>query len=100
MRRRGQQEEGLRNLQKAIELDTRNYFIMQQIALSYQSLRRYPEEAAVLDRALTIIPNDAATKVQRALVDFYWKADTRSLHQAIDSILARNPRAISDAADS
>jgi TolB-like protein/Flp pilus assembly protein TadD len=100
LRRRGQQEEGLRNLEKALELDPRNYFIMQQIALSYQFLRRYPEEAAILDRALTIIPKDAATKVNRALVDFYWKADTKPLHQAIDSILAGDPGAISQVADS
>ena len=100
LRRRGQQEEGLRNLEKAIELDPRNYFIMQQIALSYQFLRRYPEEAAILDRALTIIPKDAARKVQRALVDFYWKADTKPLHQAIDSILAEDSGAISQVADS
>jgi TolB-like protein/Flp pilus assembly protein TadD len=100
LRRRGQQEEGLRNLEKAVELDPRNYYIMQQIALSYLNLRRYPEEAAILDRALTIIPKDAATKVTRALVDFLWKADTRPLHQAIDSILAGDPGAISEAADS
>jgi TolB-like protein/Tfp pilus assembly protein PilF/tRNA A-37 threonylcarbamoyl transferase component Bud32 len=100
LRRRGQQEEGLRNLEKAIELDPRNYFIMQQIALSYQFLRRYPEEAAILDRALTIIPKDAATKVNRALVDFYWKADTKPLHKAIDSILAADPGTISEVADS
>ncbi len=100
IRRQGNQEEGLRNLEKALELDPRNYYIMQQIAASYLTLRRYPEEAAMLDRALTIIPKDVATKVQRALVDFYWKADTRPLHQTIDSILTGDPGAISDAADS
>jgi TolB-like protein/Flp pilus assembly protein TadD len=100
LRRRGQQEEGLRNLEKAIELDPRNSFIMQQIALSYQFLRRYSEEAAILDRALTIIPKDVATKVNRAVVDFYWKADTKPLHHAIDSILAGDPGAISEVADS
>jgi TolB-like protein len=99
LRRRGQQEEGLRNLEKAIELDPRNYFIMQQIALSYQFLRRYPEEAAILDRVLTIVPKDAATKVNRALVDFNSKADTKPLHQAIDSILTGDPGAISEVAD-
>jgi TolB-like protein/class 3 adenylate cyclase len=99
LRRRGQQEEGLRNLEKAIELDPRNYFIMQQIALSYQFLRRYPEEAAILDRVLTIVPKDAATKVNRALVDFNWKADTKPLHQAIDSILTGDSGAISEVAD-
>jgi TolB-like protein/Tfp pilus assembly protein PilF len=100
LRRCGQQEEGLRNLEKALELDPRSYDIMQQIALSYEQLRRYPEEAAILDRALTIIPNDVATKCARAVVDLYWKADTRPLHEMIDSILAKNPGSISDAANS
>ena len=99
LRRRGQLEEGLRNLEKAVELDPRNYEIMQQIAISYDNLRRYPEEAAILDRALTIIPKDVATKVNRALVDLLWKADTRPLHQTIDPILAEDPAAISEGAD-
>ena len=99
LRRRGQREEGLRNLERAVQLDPRNSDTLQQLALSYQALRRYPEEAAVLDRALTIVPNDVATKTQRALVDFYWKAETRPLHETIDSILAAGRGAISDAAD-
>jgi len=72
---------------------------MQQIALSYELLRRYPEEAAILDRALTIIPNDVAVKSARVLVDFDWKADTRPLCEMIDSILAKDPGSISEAAD-
>ena len=99
LRRRGQQEEGLRNLERAVELDPRNVDTLQQLAISYHFLRRYPEKAAVLDRALTIVPNDVATKTTRALVDFYWKAETQPLHDAIDSILTTNPGAISDAAD-
>ena len=38
LRRRGQQEEGLQNLQRAVELDPRNFYTLQQIALSYQYL--------------------------------------------------------------
>ena len=63
-----------------MELDPRNPYTLQQLAISYQFLRRYPEEAALLDRALTIVPNDVATKAFRALVDFNWKAETRPLH--------------------
>jgi TolB-like protein/Tfp pilus assembly protein PilF len=99
LRRRGQEEEGMRNLEQAVELDPRNVFTLRQLAFSYQILRRYPEEAAVLDRALTIAPNDVARKVRRALVDFLWKAETRPLHQTIDSILRDNPGAISDSGD-
>ena len=34
LRRRGQREEGLRNLQRAVELDPRSFFTLQQIAIS------------------------------------------------------------------
>src|SRR4029077_1979923 len=41
LRRRGQQEEGLQSLQRAVELDPRNFNTLQQIALSYSFLGRY-----------------------------------------------------------
>lgn len=47
----------------------------------------------MLDRALAIEPADVNTKVALAAVQFYWKADTRPLHQAIDSIRVTNPDA-------
>ena len=42
LRRRGQQEEGLQNLQRAVELDPRNFDTLQQIAVSYQNLGAMP----------------------------------------------------------
>ena len=51
-RRQGKQEEAVRSLERAIELDPRNTFTLQQIGLSYHHLRRYAEEESVLDRAL------------------------------------------------
>jgi hypothetical protein len=38
-RRQGKQEEGLRSLEHAIDLDPRNFFTLLQIALSYDFLR-------------------------------------------------------------
>jgi TolB-like protein/Tfp pilus assembly protein PilF len=99
-RRQGKAEEGLRNLERALELDPRNFLTLQQIAFSYYNARRYPEMAAVLDRALTIKPDDVDARVIRALLEFDWKADTRPLHQTIDSIREKNPTAIQSAADS
>ena len=66
LRRRGQQEEGLHNLQRAVELDPRNFYTLQQIALSYQSLGRYAEAIAALDRALAIVPDNVETRASRA----------------------------------
>jgi tetratricopeptide (TPR) repeat protein len=53
----------------------------------------------VFDRVLAIVPNDAAMKVSRASVELDWKADTRPLHQIIDSIRATNPGAMPRIAD-
>src|SRR6266567_841708 len=98
LRRRGQKEEGLRNLERAVELDPRNFNTLQQIALSYQALRRYAESIAALDRALVIVPDNAETRADRGLVYLLWKADTRPLHQTIDAILAQGPGGIVSAA--
>src|SRR4030095_17211857 len=83
-RRRGAHEQGVRNLQRAVELDPRNFFTLQQIALSYVNLRRYSDVVSVLDRALAIKPDDIETKIARALVELDWKGNTRPLHQTID----------------
>jgi TolB-like protein/Tfp pilus assembly protein PilF len=100
LRRRGQQEEGLRNLQRAVELDPRNLYTLQQIAISYLLLGRYAEAIAALDRALAIVPDNVETLANRGLYYVCWKADTRPLHQTIDAILAQGPGAIATAADS
>ena len=98
LRRRGQQEEGLRNLEHAVELDPRNFDILQQIAISYQGLGRYAESIAALDRASAIMPDNVETRAIRGLFYLCWKAETRPLHQTIDSILAQGPSAIAPAA--
>jgi TolB-like protein/Tfp pilus assembly protein PilF len=93
-RRQGRWQESTRSLERAIDLDPRNFSILQQIAISYGLLRRYAEETSVLERALAVRPGDLDTKVTLASVEFHWKADTGPLHQAIDSIRATNPDAL------
>jgi serine/threonine protein kinase/Tfp pilus assembly protein PilF len=100
IRRQGHQEEGLRNLQRAVELDPRNFATLQQIALSYEALRRYSEMTDALDRALAIVPNDLDTKISRAQAELDWKADTQPLHKTIDGMLATQPTVAGNFADS
>jgi TolB-like protein/Tfp pilus assembly protein PilF len=98
LRRRGQQEEGLRNLERAVELDPRNVYTLQQIAGSYLFLQRYAEAIAALDRASAIMPDNVETRTTREEYYFFWKADTWPLHRTIDVILAQGPNAIVSAA--
>ena len=93
-RRQGRWSESIRDLEHGIGLDPHNFFLLEQTAISYLLVRRYAEEKATYNRVLTFEPNDAVAKVARALVEFNSKADTRPLHQMIDSIRATNPAAM------
>jgi serine/threonine protein kinase/Flp pilus assembly protein TadD len=99
-RRQGRWDESTRNLERAVDLDPRNFLILQQIALSYDDLRRYADEEATLDRALAVQPNDVQTKVTRAFVDLDWKANTAPVHQIIDELQAKDSSALQSVADS
>lgn len=98
-RRQGLWNESARSLQKALDLDPRNFFMLQQIATSYQEFRQFGAMAAALDRALTLVPRDLDTRITRALVDLEWRADIQPLHKTIHAILNENPDAASDLAD-
>ena len=97
-RRQGRWNESARSLQRAFALDPRNFFILQQIALSYQEFHQFRAMAAALDRALTLIPHDLDTQVTRALVDLEWRADPRPLRETIRRIRSENPATAPDLA--
>jgi serine/threonine-protein kinase len=98
-RRQGRLEDSTRNLERAIELDPRNFFLLDQTAQTYQALRRYVEEKATYDRILTIEPNDPVAKVTHALIELNCKADARSAREMIESIRATNPAVTPSVAD-
>jgi tetratricopeptide (TPR) repeat protein len=98
-RRQGRWEESTQNLKRAIDLDPRNVETLQQTALSYEYLQRFDEQKSMLDRVLAIVPNDAVTEAARALVELNRQADTKPLHQVVDSIRATNPGATQSIAD-
>ena len=93
-RRQGRWEESTRNLERAIEFDPRNINILEQITLNYRLLRRTAEEKSTWDRIVAIEPNNAETKAARAVAELRVGADTRALHQVVDSIRASNPDAL------
>ena len=99
MRRRGKHEEGIQNYQHAVQLDPRNFYTLQQLALSYAILRRYPESLESIDRALAIKPDDPETRAVRAQTLLHWKGDYGPLLQVVNQIRAENPNAVRSIAD-
>jgi eukaryotic-like serine/threonine-protein kinase len=92
-RRQGHWEKSLEEMKQALELDPRNFSILQQISLTYEALRRYKEMGATLDSVLAIAPKDIPSRVRRAWVDLEGRADPKPLHATIEAILAEDPNA-------
>jgi TolB-like protein/class 3 adenylate cyclase/Tfp pilus assembly protein PilF len=92
-RRQGRWEESTTDLKRALELDPRNLFFLQQLSFTYEFQRRYRDLAAVLDRALKLVPSDPDTRVARALIDLAERADPRSGHATIEAVVAEDPAA-------
>src|SRR5881396_680949 len=65
-RRRGQWDRSESYFNEAERLDPRNTYLLNQHALSYMLLRRFPEALRKLDQVLNIIPDDVDTLVQKA----------------------------------
>ncbi len=92
-RRQGRWEKSLEEFTQALELNPRDFSVLQQIALTYEALGRYREMAATLDRVLAISPKDVPSRVRRALVDLEEHADPKAFHTAINAILTEDANA-------
>lgn len=92
-RRQGRWQESTHELVRALDLEPRSFVILQEVALTYQLQRRFAEMAAVLDRALAIMPQHVTTRVLHSSVAYQRLGDTRPLHDTIEAILAANPNA-------
>jgi serine/threonine-protein kinase len=90
-RREGRWEEATRNFERALELDPRNFFILQQLALAYGWQRRYADETRTYDRALTIVPADSNTRMQQAQIALDWRADINPFQATLAAVMAEDP---------
>src|SRR5438876_1653344 len=90
-RRQGRWSESTKSLERAVELDPQNPAVLQQIAASYDLLRRYADEARAVDRAIALTPKDAALRASRAEIELEWHADPRPLISTIEAITSEDP---------
>jgi TolB-like protein/class 3 adenylate cyclase/Tfp pilus assembly protein PilF len=93
-RRQGHWEDSARTLDRAADLDPRNVQTLQQTAFLYVAFRRYPQAESMLTRVLAFEPTDPVTKALRASFELDSSANTRPLHEIVESIRATNPGAM------
>jgi TolB-like protein/class 3 adenylate cyclase/Flp pilus assembly protein TadD len=96
-RRESHWEEATRNLERALELDPRNLFTLQQLATyTYCPQRRYADAVRTYDHALTIVPGDPLTRINRAEVALDWRADVEPYQTTLRGLIAENPKIAPD----
>jgi tetratricopeptide (TPR) repeat protein len=98
-RRQGRWDDSTEYLKRAIDLDPRNLYILQNLVLSYRYERKFAEASALLDRTLQISPNDDNLRLSRAAIELDWRGDPAPLHSLIEEIIAADPGAGSGIAD-
>jgi tetratricopeptide (TPR) repeat protein len=98
-RRQGRLMEGLPNFEKAVELDPGNLSTLRELALTYESMRRFAEAAAIVDRTITLAPEDAELRANRASLDLQWRADPKPLHKIFEVMIYENGPAASIAGE-
>jgi TolB-like protein/class 3 adenylate cyclase/Flp pilus assembly protein TadD len=98
-RRQGDWKSATSNFERAVNLDPRNFQLLQQLALTYQGQHRYQDQLQALDRALTIVPEDLSTLVLRAWVPADWRADLRPFNAFVAEYTAKDPSAAGELED-
>jgi serine/threonine-protein kinase len=98
-RRQAHWQKCLTNSERAIELDPRNLWTLQQTAQTYWLLRRFSDMARILDRALLIPPTNPSIRVARALVDLESDAAIEPAYEVIQDIVVQDPSVVDSIAE-
>jgi TolB-like protein/tRNA A-37 threonylcarbamoyl transferase component Bud32 len=98
-RRQGHWEDCARDLERAVQLDPRNVWLLQDAAETYHHERLFSEATAAWERVLAVAPGDPSSRVWRALVDLDSRADTRPAYEAVQNIVTEDPSAVDSIAE-
>jgi serine/threonine protein kinase/tetratricopeptide (TPR) repeat protein len=100
-RRQGRWSDAVRDVERASELDPRNFFLALNVAGFYFGSRPLPYEQTrkALDRVLTLKPNFIDARIDTGGgLEMHWRGDTRHWHATIEKILADEPASANDQA--
>jgi TolB-like protein/Tfp pilus assembly protein PilF len=88
LRRQGQWNDAIIHMQRAIVLDPRSSLSIDQLAVAYQTLRRYAEADQVFARAVAVTQDPTDEQITQAYNNVVWKGDLAPLRAALESLTA------------
>jgi TolB-like protein/class 3 adenylate cyclase/Flp pilus assembly protein TadD len=97
-RRQGRWDDAIRNYDRAVQLDPRNFLVVEEAAFTYSGIGRNAEVARLLKQAIELSPRDYFARIQLAEIPFLEQADLRPLREQLNAFLKEGPEATSNAA--
>ena len=85
-RRQGKWKENLELLKRSQNVDPGNANVASEIAFTCAFVHDWPQAAQMYDRVITLAPDSANFKINRAYIDFYADGKTDSLKAALAGI--------------
>jgi len=98
-RRQGRWAESLRNMERGVALDPRNFRFVIETAFTYQANRRYAESDRMFERAASILPHDHFARTQLAQNVFLERGDLEPLRAVLSDIVNEDPKAATEIAN-
>jgi TolB-like protein/Flp pilus assembly protein TadD len=97
-RRQARWNDAIRDFERAIELDPRNFSIVVEAAFTHSGLRRFAESRQLLERALLESPGDHFVRAELARLDFLERGELDSWSNQLSAIVAEGPTGASHVA--
>lgn len=97
-RRQARWDDAFRNMDRAVELDPRNFLGLEEAAFTYGGRRHWAESKKLLERAIEVSPKDYFARIQLALNAFYERGDLGPLRAQLNVFRQEGSEATTNAA--
>ena len=97
-RRQARWADAIKNMDHAVELDPRNFIVLEEAAFTHGELLEFGKTKQLLERAIEITPKDYFARIALAQVAFRERADVKPLRAQLDIFLKEGPEATANAA--
>jgi TolB-like protein/class 3 adenylate cyclase/Flp pilus assembly protein TadD len=98
-RRQGRWDDAVRNFDRAIQLDPRNFFVVEEAGLTRRGLNQNAEATKLLKQAVELSPkDDSFARIALAQIPYFEQADLGPLRSQLNALLKEGTKATVNAA--
>ena len=87
-RRQGKWEQSTKNFEKAVSLNPKDPFLLQNLAINYIATKNYEVAAKTVDRGIEIDPHSFSLRAIRAKLAIDWKGDLSVTERELEHVPA------------